>query len=233
MFDAKKLLDQMIGAAENVAGKENVDKVRKSIAENPGMAKAAGVGLAAVLLGTRSGRRLSGSAIKLGGLAAVGGLAYKAYQNWQAQKSDDTSRSAGGDLLPPPQDSAFSHEKNDAQDSAKAFLAAMIAAAKADGQIDGQEQKRIFSKLNEMVDGTEAKAYLMEEMMAPLDIDRIAGMANSRERAVEIYAASCMAIEPDHPSERQYLSELAAKMGLDKDLAALVEKAIEEEKASA
>ena len=39
--------------------------------------------LVAVLLGTGTGRKVTGSAIKLGGLAAVAGLAYKAYQNYQ------------------------------------------------------------------------------------------------------------------------------------------------------
>ena len=60
MFDAKKLLDQMMGAAENIAGKENIDRAKAAIAANPGMAKAAGVGLAMVLLGTKAGRSASG-----------------------------------------------------------------------------------------------------------------------------------------------------------------------------
>ena len=30
------------------------------------------------------GRKLTGGALKLGSLAALGGVAYKAYQNWQA-----------------------------------------------------------------------------------------------------------------------------------------------------
>ena len=249
MFDARQLLDQFIGAAEGVAGKENIDKVRKGITENPGMAKAAGIGLAAVLLGTRSGRALTGTAVKLGGLAAVGGLAYKAYQNWQGKDSTDanfggqsvqdgplrdvTPSEPGGQLLPPPQDTAFSHDENSAQEAARVFLTAMIAAAKSDGQIDADEQKRIFGKLNEMETGAEGKAYLMEEMMAPVDVDRIAAMATSRERAVEIYTASCMAIVTDTDAERRYLDQLAQKMGLERGLAELVEKAIAEERAAA
>ena len=246
MFDAKQLLDQFIGAAEGVAGKDNVDRVRKGIAENPGMAKAAGIGLAAVLLGTRSGRALTGTAVKLGGLAAVGGLAYKAYRNWQggeaaqealpggeAAASRTSLPGRGGELLPPPQDTAFSHDENSAQEAARVFLTAMIAAAKSDGQIDADEQKRIFGKLNEMETGAEGKAYLMEEMMAPVDVDRIAAMATSRERAVEIYTASCMAIVTDTDAERRYLDQLAQKMGLERGLAELVEKAIAEERAAA
>ena len=39
--------------------------------------------LVAVLLGTGTGRAVTGTALKLGGIAAIGGLAYKAYQNYQ------------------------------------------------------------------------------------------------------------------------------------------------------
>ena len=43
--------------------------------------------LAAILLGTGTGREVAGGALKLGGLAAVAGLAYKAYQNYQSGKA--------------------------------------------------------------------------------------------------------------------------------------------------
>jgi uncharacterized membrane protein YebE (DUF533 family) len=226
MFDARKLLDQFVGAAEQMAGKENVDKVRQAVRDNPGLSKAAGVGLAAVLLGTRAGRRLSGRALRLGALAAIGGVAYKAFQQWQQGKS-------GGVVGAPPAGSPFRHDGEAAQERAKAFLSAMIASAKADGNIDADEQKRIFGKLNEMVDGAEAKAFLMEQMMAPLDFSKIVELAPTREQAVEIYAASVMAVVVDTPAERVYLNTLADHLGLEKELAATVEKAVEEERAAA
>jgi uncharacterized membrane protein YebE (DUF533 family) len=232
MFDAKKLLDQFIGAAENVAGKENVAKVRDAIAKNPGMAKAAGAGLAAVLLGTRAGRSLGRKALKLGGVAVVGTLAYNAWRDWQAKQAGKAA-APGGELLAPPKDSPFHPAAGNDQERAKAFLSAMIGAAKADGAIDKDEQARIFGKLNELVDGAEAKAFLMEQMMAPLELEKIAALSTSRERAVELYAASAMAIVIDQPSERAWLDKLAARLGIDKELARLVEKAVEEERAAA
>lgn len=233
MFDARKLLDQFIGAAENVAGKQNVDKVRDAIAKNPGMAKAAGAGLAAVLLGTRAGRSLGKKALKLGGVAVVGTLAYNAWKDWQARQAGGPAKTGGGELLAPPKDSPFHPSASDDQERAKAFLSAMIGAAKADGNIDKDEQARIFGKLNELVDGAEAKAFLMEQMMAPLDMEKIAALSKSRERAVELYAASAMAIVIDHPAERAYLDRLATRLGVEKELAKMVEKAVEEERASA
>ncbi len=236
MFDARKLLDQMMGAAETYVGKDNIDKVRQGIANNPGMTKAAGIGLAAVLLGTRSGRAIGTSALKLGGLAAIGGLAYKAYNDYQRSKSgavvQDQQAGHKGELPAPPAGSSFEHRDDDAQDRARAFLGAMIAAAKADGSIDADEQKRIFGKLNEMVDGAEAKAFLMEQMMAPLDIDKVVAQAGTHEQAVELYAASAMAIVADTPSEKLYLETLAEKLKLDRELVKLVDKAIAEERAA-
>ncbi len=228
MFDAKKMLDQFMGAAEQYAGKENVDKLKKAIAENPGMTKAAGVGLAAVLLGTRGGRQLTGTAVKLGGLAAVGGLAYNAYQNWQRSKGIETAsaQAPGGELLSPPSDSPFSAEPATEQDRARAFLSAMIAAAKADGHIDSDEQKRIFGRMNELVDGAEAKAFLMDEMMAPNDLARLAGLAKSPEMAVEIYTASCIAINLDHADERAWLDNLAIALSLEPALTEEIERTV-------
>lgn len=231
MFDAKRLLDQFVGAAETYAGKENVDRVRGQIAANPGLSKAAGIGLAAALLGTKSGRKLGKNALKLGGLAVVGGLAYKAYNDWQAGKQAGGSTIGTGtqEALPPPAGSPFEHRGADAEDRARAFLSAMIAAAKADGHIDKEERARIFEKLEEM-DDPEARDFVMDQVMAPVDAGAIAGKASTQEQAVELYAASAMAISMDHPSERVYLDTLADRLGLERELARMVEKAVREER---
>jgi uncharacterized membrane protein YebE (DUF533 family) len=231
MFDAKKLLDQFMGAAETYAGKENVDKVKATIAANPGMAKAAGVGIAAILMGTKSGRKLGGSAIKLGGLAVVGGLAYQAYQNWQRNKGIEAGTQPK-ELAPPPPDSVFATAGGSEDDRAKAFLVAMIAAAKADGHIDMAEQKRIFGRMDGLVD-SDSKAFLMDEMMAPSDLERVAAMANSPEMAMELYTASCLAIDLDHVEERAWLDKLAARLGLDPALTEEIEQSVTRERATA
>jgi uncharacterized membrane protein YebE (DUF533 family) len=231
MFDAKKLLDQFMGAAETYAGKENVDKVKAAIAANPGMAKAAGIGLAAVLMGTKSGRKLGGSAVKLGGLAVVGGLAYQAYQNWQRNKGIEAD-ARPGELAPPPADSVFSTASGSEHDRAKAFLVAMIAAAKSDGQIDMAEQRRIFDRMEGVID-PDSKAFLMDEMMAPNDLERVASMAASPEMAMELYTASCLAIDLDHVDERAWLDRLAARLGLEPALTEEIERSVARERARA
>jgi uncharacterized membrane protein YebE (DUF533 family) len=236
MFDATKLLDQMMGAAERYAGKENVDKVRKKIAENPDMAKAAGVTLAAVLLGSRGGRKVAGSAAKLGGLAVVGGLAYQAWQNWQRKQGGETqtinTNTQPPELAPPPADSPFAQHVS-ANERAKASLVAMIAAAKADGHIDNSEQQRIRGRMSDLVDDGEAKTFLLDEMMAPNDMERVAALATTPERAMEIYTASCIAIDLDHPEERAWLDKLATRLKLDPALTEEIERSVTAQRTTA
>jgi uncharacterized membrane protein YebE (DUF533 family) len=231
MFDAKALLDQVIGTAEKYAGKENIDKLRETAANNPTLTKVGAIGAAGVLLGTGAGRNI----LKLGALAGIGGLAYKTYRDWQANQGKPVeapgAREAVRELAPPPAGMPFDHSA-DGQDRALAFLTAMIAAAKADGEIDKDEQQRIFGKVSELVQDREARAFLMDEMMSPLDIDRIVALAKSPEQAVEIYTASAMAIEIDTPAEREYLNVLADRLGLEKDLTGMLETAVADERAS-
>ncbi len=48
-------------------------------------AGAATGGAVGLLLGSKRGRRFGGKALKLGSVAALGVLAYKAYETWQAR----------------------------------------------------------------------------------------------------------------------------------------------------
>src|SRR5690606_16637441 len=43
-------------------------------------------GVLGLLLGTKGGRKLASNAMLYGGMAAIGGIAYKAYKDWQAQQ---------------------------------------------------------------------------------------------------------------------------------------------------
>jgi uncharacterized membrane protein YebE (DUF533 family) len=54
----------------------------------------------------------------------------------------------------------------------------------------------------------------------------VKGAAN-KEETVEVYAASLLAITADHPAERAYLDMLAARLGLEPELARTIERTIE------
>lgn len=228
MVDAKRLLDQLIGgqvAGGGFSGKGFDQSQLGGLARTLGQGGFGGVGggalaggLAGILLGSKKGRKLGGSAVKLGGLALVGTLAYKAYQNWQSGQGPDArpapAENAGA--LPPPRDTPFTPTDRAAQESlARNVLRAMIAAAKADGHIDANEQANVFSKMDELMLTAEDKAFVMDELRKPLDVEAVAKCAGTPEEAAQIYTASLMAIDVDNAAERGYLGLLAARMQLD------------------
>jgi uncharacterized membrane protein YebE (DUF533 family) len=228
MFDPKKLLDDLLGSKvpgteETVRGK--ADRALQMAKENP---LAAGA-LAAVLLGTGAGRQITGAAVRLGGLAAIGGLAYKAYQNYK-DGAEPASTPAGKEpeLLPPPADTGF-HPAQAPQGEAEFALVlvrAMIAAAKADGHIDDEERRKIAGKLSLSGIGLDAEQFLVRELETPLDLDALVAAAKTEEQKVELYTASRLAIEPDGRAERGYLDLLAGRLGLPDALVDHVEATV-------
>jgi uncharacterized membrane protein YebE (DUF533 family) len=229
LFDPKKLLDDLLGS--NVPGttgtiRDKAGQVTQMAKDNP---LAAGA-LVAVLLGTGTGRAVTGSALKLGGLAAIGGLAYKAYQNYQAGKQPETvtADDTQPPLLPPPSDTGF-HPAQAPQgetEFALMLVRAMIAAAKADGHIDEEERARISNKLALAGIGSEAEQFLLAELDAPLDFDALAASAQTDEQRLEIYTASRLAIDPDTRAERGYLDMLAGRLNLPDALVDHVEATV-------
>jgi len=90
----------------------------------------------------------------------------------------------------------------------------MIAAAKADGRIDDEERRKIGDKLTMSGLSGDAKAFLQNELNAPLDVDALVASARTDAQKVELYTASRIAIEPDGRAERGYLDLLAGRLGL-------------------
>src|SRR3954452_10824485 len=174
MFDPKSLLSDLLGSQIPGTGssvRDAAGKATQMAKDNP---LAAGA-LVAVLLGTGTGRQVTGTALKLGGIAAIGGLAYKAYQNYK--NGDKPAEAAAQDpaLLPPPEDTAF-HPSQAPQGEAEFALTlvrAMIAAANADGHIDEGERKKIGDKLALSGIGPEAEQFLNAEIEKPLSIDEL------------------------------------------------------------
>jgi uncharacterized membrane protein YebE (DUF533 family) len=214
MFDAKRLLDQFLGGQDGKGAGEFM--------KGAGGGALAG-GLAAILLGTKTGRKFGGEALKLGGMAAVGALAYKAYRDWQAGKEVPAAPPAQPSvpMLPAPSGTPFNPSSESGQQKlARHLLRAMIAAAKSDGHVDAQEQARIFAEMDKLPLAADDKAFVMDELRAKLDIDAVAGAAETPEEAAEIYIASLLAIDVDNAAERGYLAMLAARLKLDDALVA-------------
>lgn len=233
MLDAKRLLDQFVGGQGSQGG-------GGEFLRGAGGGALAG-GLAALILGTKTGRKLGGEALKLGGIAAVGALAYKAFSDWQAGKqvapAGEASRPSSVPqssvsqspvlMLPAPSGTPFNPSSEGGQQKlARTLLRAMIAAAKADGHVDAQEQTRIFAEMDKLSLSADDKAFVMDELRARLDVDAVAGAATTPEEAAEIYTASLLAIDVDNAAERGYLAMLAARLKLDDALVAHLQQSV-------
>ena len=233
MFDPQKLLEQFLGGGTSQGGQQNTgQKSGQSSGMSPDFMKGLATGgvaggLAGVLLGGKTSKKMAKGAVKLGGTAALAGLAYKAYTQWQASKNaaPQVETPPMKDITPKPEGTPFLPSIAQQRDNMSlAILRAMIAAAKADGHIDADEQRRIFGKLDELDLDMEEKAFVMDELRKPLDIDAVVAAAATPELAVEIYAASVLAIDPDDPAEQAYLAMLASRLKLDPGLRLAVEK---------
>lgn len=224
MIDAKKLLDQFLGS--NVGGVNAGDALNKAkdYATDNKNSLATGAlvgGLAAMLLGTKTGRKMTGSAVKLGGVALVGGLAYKAYKDWQAGKPP-LGMGAGSDPLESaPSETGF-HSQDDAVDPefGLAVVRAMINAAKADGIVTNAERALIEDKFAELSLDQDEIDFLRDELDGGLDLENVVKSVKTREQAVEIYMASLLAIGEANAAEDGYLAMLAARLQLEPELIA-------------
>jgi uncharacterized membrane protein YebE (DUF533 family) len=185
--------------------------------------------LAVLLLGTGRGRALTGSVLKIGGLAAVAGLAYQAYKNYQSGEAPAGSPASAVELLPPPSDTAFHHSQTPQSEDefAMTLVRAMIAAAQADGTVDGTERQAILERLRAAGAGGDAEAMLEAELRQPVSIGKLVAGVQTDAQKVELYTASRLALEVDTPVERSYLQALATRLKLPDNLVRHIESAVE------
>lgn len=215
-----------IGQATGQSPEELIAQLKELIANNKLGAGAALGGLGALVLGTNAGRALAGSAIRIGGLALIGGLAYKAYQNYQ-QGLPPLTGSKGPtqqSLVAAPKGSGFEADAV-THESAMLYIRAMIAAADADGRIDAKEQQKILGGLQQAGMGADAQQFLTKEINNPATVEELADAVSSPEEAVQVYTAARVAVDVDTAAEHEFLADLAKALGIDDKLAAQVDAA--------
>ncbi|MDJ0815784.1 MAG: tellurite resistance TerB family protein [Desulfobacterales bacterium] len=216
MADMNKLLGQLLGSG--AAG---------------GFAGGLAGGLAGNLLSSKKGRKMGKSALKMGGVAAVGALAYAAYQRYNSGNAGEQAvvpQRSEPELVPAPEGSAFMPAKNDTagqETLGLTLVRAMIAAARSDGRLDAQESQAIFQRIESLGLDPESQSLLVAEMGRPVDMDAIVSSATSPEVAAEIYIASLIAIDVDTTAEQSYLAMLAARLNIPPDLAAELRRQVE------
>lgn len=234
-MDIQSLLDEILKTGKELASKGQAiaeEKLQipkegeKRDATMDGMKKGAiAAGVLALLLGTGAGRRVTGSALKIGSLAAIGGIGWKAFQNWQKQNEVLEAEQAAHKQLVPINELS----QEEANERSLILLKAMIAAAKADGHINKKEIEIINEQMNKLGLSKEVADVLEDEISKPLDVKEIAALADNQAIASEIYLVSAVVTDKENSMERDYLETLAKTMQLPDDLIAQLEAAKEEQ----
>jgi uncharacterized membrane protein YebE (DUF533 family) len=231
---ATKAIGDLLGKLGGGPVGDLAGRAKGAAQDNPFASGAALGSLAGLFLGSKAGRGLAVDAAKVGGLALIGGLAYQAYKNYQAGQSPLGLPSPEAVPLPPAS-SPFGESGDANADQAHAILMlrAMIAAASADGKIDDDERARIVGGLQQIGLDAGAARFLEQEFARPATPIDLAAEASGPEAAAEIYTAARLAIDPDHPAEKAFLSALAEQMALSRQLVAHIDAAAESAKVRA
>jgi len=106
-----------------------------------------------------------------------------------------------------------------ATDQATLMIRAMINAAKADGQVDQEEQQNILGKLGDVTQ--DEIDFVRSEIDRPLDVDSFVRTI-PRGMEQQIYMVSLMAIDLDTNAEAQYLHKLAQGTGISTEISNLL-----------
>ncbi|MGR5521389.1 tellurite resistance TerB family protein [Vibrio campbellii] len=213
-MDLKSLLNQALKSDLLKQGTDALSKQTSNIksSSRSSQLKTLGAGafggsLIGMLMGSKKSKKMAKKmgtgALKVGGAAALGALAYKVYNDWQAK-----------------QDAQGINETFDPNDNkhAKLILKAMIGAAKADGHVDKEEMVRIEQALTEMGADEQVRQLVHQELHKPLDPAEIARLATSPQQASEIYLASLIVADEQNFMEKAYLQELAKQLNLSPEV---------------
>jgi len=250
----QQLLQSGQGLAQDVASSTGLGQQQQQ--QNTGQGKsllggftggALTGGALGLLLGNKKFRKMGGKVAAYGGMAALGAVAYRAYQDWQSKPSGQATPAQPqpyGSHAPQPshaagnQTSAFAYPATtpapaplpvtsqayaqlpapEIERHSRNVLAAMIAAAKADGHIGAEEQQLLDAEFQKLQGSPQDQQWIATQLAGPADPAAIARLAATPEQGAEIYLASLLITDADSFMERAYLDELARQLGLAPDL---------------
>jgi len=237
MIDAKSLLDQFLGGKQLGSGKfggsgkttDYADLAKRGMDSLGGGKGLAVGGLLGLILANKKARNMAGSVAMYGGAAALGLLAWRAFRNYQEGQTPNSAPVAQpADMANvAPQYLPSAAPARNGQPFELALVQAMVAAAKSDGHIDAQEQQRLFGEIERMGLDAESKGMVFDLLAKPIPLEAVAASATGPEQGAELYLASRIAIDPDHPAEKAYLAALAQKLNLPAELVAHLERQVE------
>jgi uncharacterized membrane protein YebE (DUF533 family) len=184
----------------------------------------AGQAAAAAAIGMLMRKGGASRLVKVGGVAALGMMAYNAWKEHQAKQGSGAAAGAASQkqtLAPSGSEQAVT----DAQQ--QALLVAMIAAAKADGHVDDSERAQIEQVLrgDGSAESAEVAAWFNAELKRPLDAQAVAlPAANDPDLASKLYLISAIVVGGSDgnvsSSEQAWLDALEKQLRLPQGLAA-------------
>ncbi len=223
-MDALKLLGSLLGnnATSSNIGNLVLGQLVKSFTSG---GQAAGGGLGGLFGGTGNSNPFGAASGGGGASGMLGNLAMMALQMF-SQRGGASGQSPlaalvnglgfgqspalGGAALAQPA-GLDTQALQQAHQQALVLVQAMINAAKADGQIDPDEQQKIITRLGAV--DTQEETFMRGELAKPLNFDFLGNV--TKDLVPQVYAMSLMAINVDTPAEVQYLQQLAQSLGLD------------------
>ncbi len=115
------------------------------------MGGAASGALVSMLMHPKARKKLGKTAIKVGGMAAVAGVGYLGYKQWQKSRGNGSAPAPGA----VERTTAAALEASDSEFEVSAslgekLLLAMISAAAADGKIDNLEMNTLLEEASEL-----------------------------------------------------------------------------------
>lgn len=231
-MNAQSILDQLLKSGMSLLdnkGRSAGDAMRSGSGQL-GKGIAAG-GVLGLLLGTKRGRSLGGSALKYGSVAALGAVAFRAYSQWQSQQVKDQQAQHTHQVLPSGVTDSPLRTVNllpapEVEIHSRAMLKALIAAAKSDGHLDGHERELIDAEMVRLQADAGERTWMEAELQRPLDPAEVARAATTPELAAEMYLASLLVVDDTSFMERAYLDELARQLKLPTGLQAELENQV-------
>jgi uncharacterized membrane protein YebE (DUF533 family) len=226
MFNAEKLLGQVIGGVLGKGGGKGKNSLMGGLTSGTGLMTAIGLAVGAYeILAEKKAAETSGTRVSAGAVPPPppppGG-----------QMAGVTPPMPPVPPVPPPQSATAAPpapESLTSEDLARRMIQVMIAAACADGTMDEQEEKVILDKLRDIELSQEEKMFMLEELHHPKDIATLTGGIDNPASAKVMYMLAVAAIAIDTEAERKWLDELARGLALSP----AIQQFIEEQKEAA
>lgn len=205
----------------------NLEKVMSGLAGSGLLGGLAGGAVSGALMSNKKARKTAGTVLQVGGLAALGGMAWKAYQGYQAGNRSGQPESHTEPQAPDPAwsnltDSGFAIDTDDQREDSRALLLvkAMIAAACADGHLDGDERNRIMQQVAEAGLDAREKGLVLDTLQDPPGLSDLCAQVDCPELAAEVYLASLLAVDSSRIESEIYLEALAHRLSIPPPLVA-------------